>query len=277
MRHRLLSFIGVCAAVTLALETIVRVGWLNPLYFPPPSVVAAELLALSGTQAFWHAVAVTIMGTAAGFVLAAAVAVPIGTAMGQSSTVRLLLEPVVDSLRPMPSAAVIPVAILLLGLGLKMRVAVVVFGSVWPIIINTMDGVRGVDTLLIDTGRLLQFKGTTLLRKVVLPAALPAIFTGLRVSLGIALILTVTAEMIAGTDGLGYFILDAQRSFAFPTMFAAIVALALLGALVTQVFGVVERRALFWHVSVRRDATATGSAATHAMNATLARDPAGRA
>jgi hypothetical protein len=95
------------------------------------------------------------------------------------------------------------------------------------------------------------------LRKIIVPAALPGVFTGLRISLGIALILTVTTEMIAGTGGLGYFILDAQRSFAFREMFGGIVVLGAIGYLVTQVFTSIERRVLFWHISIRRDTSDT--------------------
>jgi ABC-type nitrate/sulfonate/bicarbonate transport system permease component len=250
---RLLSFVAVLGALMAALEVAVRGGALNALYFPPPSSVFATLFGLLGTQTFWNAFAMSMTSMGVGFALAAMIAVPVGTAMGQWRQIRQLLEPIVDSLRPMPSAAVIPVSILLLGLGFEMKTAVVVFGSLWPIIINTMDGIRGVDSLLIDTGRLLQLDRLALLRRVILPAALPSIFSGLRISLGIALILTVTAEMIAGTDGLGYFILDAQRSFNFREMFAAILALGVIGSLLTQVFSVIERRVLFWHVSVRKD------------------------
>jgi NitT/TauT family transport system permease protein len=251
---RAVSFTVVLGSVTAVIELLVRAGLLDAVYFPPPTVVLYTLGKMVASMAFWATVAATVGSMLAGFLLAIAIAIPIGTLMGQSQRLRLLLEPIVDSLRPMPSAAVIPVAILLLGLGDVMKAAVIVFGSLWPPILSTMDGIRGVDPVLVDTGRLLGLRGGALLRRVVLPAAMPSVLTGVRISLGIALILTVTTEMIAGSKGLGYLILDAQRSFAFPEMFAGIVALGVIGYALTVGFSYLERRLLFWHSSVRRDA-----------------------
>lgn len=253
MKMKAASFVGVLGALALVLEISVRLGVFNRIFFPPPSAVFITLSELFRSSDFWMATGATVVGMIVGFGGAVLIAVPVGAAMGHWSKARLLFEPIVDSLRPMPSAAVIPVAILVFGLGLQMKMAVIIFGSVWPIIINTMDGIRGVDPLLVDTGRLLQLRRLDVLRRIILPAALPGVFTGLRISLGIALILTVTTEMIAGTSGLGYFILDAQRSFAFREMFAAIVALGLIGYGLTQAFAWIERRVLFWHVSVRSE------------------------
>lgn len=254
--RRAASFVAVLGAVAAVAELLVRTSVLDPVYFPPPTTVLWTLARLMGTAAFWATVGATVGAMLVGFAIAIMIAIPVGTMMGQFPRVRILFEPIVDSLRPMPSAAVIPVAILLLGLGGTMKTAVIVFGSIWPPILSTMDGIRGVDPVLIDTGRLLGLRGGTLLRRVVLPAALPSVLTGIRISLGIALILTVTTEMIAGTRGLGYFILDAQRSFVFADMFAGILALGAMGYILTVGFSWVERRSLFWHSSVRREAIA---------------------
>jgi ABC-type nitrate/sulfonate/bicarbonate transport system permease component/SAM-dependent methyltransferase len=252
--RRAAFFILVLGSLAVMAEALVRSGGLSAVFFPPPSLVLVTLLNLIADREFLAAIGASVWGMTIGFGLAILIAIPLGTAMGQWRIARELLDPIVDTLRPMPSAAVIPVAILLFGLGLEMKTAVVVFGSIWPVIINTMDAIRGVDPLLVDSGRMLGLTGNRLLRQVILPAALPGVFTGLRISLGIALILTVTTEMIAGSNGLGYFILDSQRSFLFREMFAGIVALGALGYLMTQGFGLIERRVLFWHVSVRRDA-----------------------
>lgn len=251
--RRAVSFTVVLGTVAVVAEVLVRAALLDPVYFPPPTTVLHTLGIMAASVSFWQTVGATLGAMFAGFCLAIAIAIPVGTVMGQSPRLRLLLEPIVDSLRPMPSAAVIPVAILLLGLGDTMKTGVVIFGSLWPPILSTMDGIRGVDPVLIDTGRLLGLRGGTLLRRVVLPAAMPSVLTGVRISLGIALILTVTTEMIAGSRGLGYFILDAQRSFAFPEMFAGIVALGVLGYVLTVGFSHLERRILFWHSSVRQE------------------------
>jgi ABC-type nitrate/sulfonate/bicarbonate transport system permease component len=251
--RRAVSFTVVLGTVAMVLELLVRTALVDPIYFPPPSSVLRTLGGMAVSAPFWETVGATVGAMLAGFCIAIAIAIPVGTVMGQSPRLRLLLEPIVDSLRPMPSAAVIPVAILLLGLGDTMKTGVVVFGSLWPPILSTMDGIRGVDPVLIDTGRLLGLRGGALLRRVVLPAAMPSVLTGVRISLGIALILTVTTEMIAGSRGLGYFILDSQRSFAFPEMFAGIVALGVMGYVLTVGFSHLERRILFWHSSVRQE------------------------
>jgi NitT/TauT family transport system permease protein len=152
----------------------------------------------------------------------------------------------VEVLRPIPSAALIPVAIVFFGIETEMRVAVVVFGALWPILLNSVSGARSVDPLLLETGRAFSFGRVDLYRKILIPAALPAITTGLRISLAIALILAVTVEMVAGGDGLGFYILDHERSFKYPQMYAGILFLGLVGFSLNLLFSAIERRYLFW-------------------------------
>jgi ABC-type nitrate/sulfonate/bicarbonate transport system permease component len=238
-------------ALLLLLEGLCRLEWLDTTYFPPPSAVFRSLFQLARHRVLYGHLGATLGRAFVGYGLATLVAVPVGLLIGEFRWVRLLLEPLVDMLRPMPSAAVIPVAILLFGIGNEMKIAVIIFGSLWPTIVSTVDGIRGVDPLIVDTGRLLQFTPMQSLWRIVLPAAMPTIMTGMRISLAIALILTVTSEMIAGSDGLGYFILDAERSFAFREMFAGIIVVGLVGYLASRVFGLIDRRVLFWHYASR--------------------------
>jgi ABC-type nitrate/sulfonate/bicarbonate transport system permease component len=146
----------------------------------------------------------------------------------------------------MPSVAIIPVAILALGIGDGMIVAVTVYASVWPILINTIDGVRHIETTLIDTARTFGISRREILWRVILPAASPYIVTGLRIGLSIALILVTTAEMIAGSKGLGYFILDEERSMNSRNMYAGVIIVSLLGYLLNRLFLALEGRALRW-------------------------------
>ena len=136
----------------------------------------------------------------------------LGIVLGYFRFVHSLLEMLIEFLRPMPSVAIIPVAILALGIGDSMIVAVTVYASVWPILINTLDGVRHIEKILLDTGRTFSLGRRQILWQIILPAASPYIVTGLRIGLSIALILVTTAEMIAGSKGLGFFILDEERS-----------------------------------------------------------------
>jgi ABC-type nitrate/sulfonate/bicarbonate transport system permease component len=146
----------------------------------------------------------------------------------------------------MPSVAIIPVAILLLGIGDGMIISVTVYASVWPILINSIDGVRRVDPVLIDTGRTFGLSSWQILRQIILPGASPYIVTGLRIGLSIALILVTTAEMIAGSKGLGFFILDEERALNSANMYAGIVVVALLGYALNRLFLLLESRAMKW-------------------------------
>jgi ABC-type nitrate/sulfonate/bicarbonate transport system permease component len=166
------------------------------------------------------------------------------------------LETLIEFLRPMPSVAIIPVAVLALGIGDHMIVAVTVYASLWPILINTIDGVRHIEPTLIDTARTFRLSRRLILSRVILPAASPHIMTGLRISLSIALILVTTAEMIAGSRGLGFFILDQERSFNSANMYAGIIVVAALGYGLNRLFLLLEGMALRW----RRGMTARESA-----------------
>ena len=182
----------------------------------------------------------------AGFGLAVVVAVPLGLLMGSVAIIYRLLEPLTEFVRPIPAAAYIPVAILFLGIGNEMKIFVVFLACLFPILLNTYGGVRGVDAVLIDTGRTFGVSHVKALCQIVFPAALPSILTGMRISLGIALIVVVVAEMIAGNSGIGYYILDMQRSFRIPAMFAGIFTLGLLGFMINFVFLKLEQHLLRW-------------------------------
>ena len=216
------------------------------LYFPAPTEIAAAFGALIFSAEFAMHLLVTVRRFLQGYALAAVLAVTFGVVLGYFRFAHSLLEVLIEFLRPMPSVAIIPVAVLLLGLGDSMIAAVTVYASIWPILINTIDGVRQIDRTLLDTGRTFGLRGLRILRTVVLPAAAPHIVTGLRVSLSIALILVTTAEMVAGSQGLGFFILDEERALRTSNMYAGILLLAILGYSVNAAFRAVEQRAVIW-------------------------------
>jgi ABC-type nitrate/sulfonate/bicarbonate transport system permease component len=161
------------------------------------------------------------------------------------------VEALIEFLRPMPSVAIIPVAILLLGIGDGMIVAVTVYASIWAILINTIEGVRHIEPTLIDTARTFGLRPRRILWQVILPAASPYIVTGLRISLSIALILVTTAEMIVGSSGLGFFILDEERSMNSGNMYAGIILVALLGYTLNRVFLTIEAKTMRWRHGMR--------------------------
>lgn len=186
-----------------------------------------------------------------GYALSIVLGVAAGTLLGLSRIVRTAAEPVVEFLRALPAPALIPFTLLVLGTGDDAKVFVIVLGSVWPILLNTLDGVRGVEPEQLDMARAYRVPPAARLRRIILPAASPRIFAGMRTSLSIALILMVISEMVASTNGIGYFVLQSQRSFAIPEMWGGIVLLGVLGFGLNWLFLRVEDRVLFWHRGAR--------------------------
>jgi ABC-type nitrate/sulfonate/bicarbonate transport system permease component len=184
---------------------------------------------------------------AMGYLLAAVIFIPLGIVMGLFAFCRRALEVVVEMLRPIPPPVVIPVALLFFGLEDEMKIFVIFFSCAWPILLNTQDGVRNIDRLLLATARTFGLSHARIIWQVVLPACSPQIMTGLRISLPITLILVVISEMVGSADGIGYFILDSQRRFKVAQMYAGMLALAILGYAMNLVFNLAHRALLAWH------------------------------
>ncbi|WP_345604420.1 ABC transporter permease [Pseudonocardia adelaidensis] len=244
----------------LAVPAAVVVAWwvwsanADNFYFPP---LAEILRTFADTWVFERVgtdVVPSLARLGAGFAIAVAVSIPLGTALGLSTGARRVTEPIVEFVRAIPPPALLPFAILVLGVGDAMKVFVIALVGLWPILLNTIDGVRGVDHTMLETARVYGVRGPERLRRVIWPAALPQIFAGMRTSLSLALILMVISEMVASTSGIGYFILQSERSFDIPEMWSGIVLLGLLGYLLNAAFALVERRVLRWHRGARASA-----------------------
>jgi ABC-type nitrate/sulfonate/bicarbonate transport system permease component len=239
-------------ALLAAWETAARAEWVNPLVVPPLSRIFTILWELILSGQIPMQIAASMKRAALGFALAAAVFIPLGILMGLYHRFHRALEVVVEMLRPVPPPVVIPVALLFFGIEDEMKIFVIFFSCAWPILLNTIDGVRGVDWVLLNTARTFRLSRAKTLWQVVLPAAAPQIMTGLRVSLPITLILVVISEMVGSTDGIGYFILDSQRRFRVAQMYAGMFALAILGYALNQLFDGFYRRLLPWHWGMMR-------------------------
>ena len=238
-----LVLLGVMAAWELAS----RLEMLNPLFFPPMSKILKSFFALTFSGDIPAQILASIRRAAAGYFLAAIVFIPLGIAMGLFDGVRRALEVVVETARPIPPPVIVPVAMLFFGLGDGMKIFVIFFSSAWPILLNTIDGVRNIERVLVHTARTFGLSERRAILKVILPAASPQIVTGLRISLAITLILVVISEMVGSTDGIGYFILDAQRRLKVDRMYAGMLSLALLGYLLNQLFVLFSNVFLSWH------------------------------
>jgi ABC-type nitrate/sulfonate/bicarbonate transport system permease component len=169
----------------------------------------------------------SVLRLLAGYAVAIVVALVLGVLVGTHRAARALLEPVLEFFRAIPPPVLVPIVILLIGIGDMMKVIVVAAGCVWPILLNTVEGVRGVDPVLDDATRSYGITGAARLRRFVLPAASPQIFAGLRQGLSIAIIIMVISELFAATNGLGFAIVQFQRTFAIPEMWSGILVLVL--------------------------------------------------
>ena len=188
---------------------------------------------------------------AIGYVIALAAGIGFGTLFGLSYVARRATGPVVEFLRAIPAPALIPFGIIVFGVGAFTKIFLIAFVSLWPILLNTIDGVTGVDPLLRDVSRALAIPLRTQMRKVVLPAASPQIFAGARTSLSLSIIIMVISEMEAAHNGIGYFILEAQSTFATSDMWAGMLLLGVLGYVLNTLFVLVERRVLHWQQGAR--------------------------
>jgi len=183
----------------------------------------------------------------AGYFIGVALGVILGLLMGYVRFFYNLLEPITEVLRPIPSPAYLPIVILFLGIDDEMKIFMIAFASMFPVLINTYSGVRSVDPIQLQTARTFGVSGRRLLMQIVLPASSPFIFAGMRISLAVALIVMVISEMVAASSGIGYFILSAQRGFKIRDMFAGVLTLAMLGYVLNRLFLLIENRVLAWH------------------------------
>ena len=196
-----------------------------------------------------------------GIALAVAFGVTIGLVLGLWPLGRRATAPTIDFLRSIPAPALISVMIVLLGFGDGMKVSAIAFAAFFPTLLNTIDGVRGVDPHQLEMARAYKIGRRDRILRIVLPAASPQIFAGLRVTLGVALAVMVFSEMVAGTSGLGFYIVFAQETYRIPDMWSGIIVLGLIGYAVNLVFLMTERRALRWHRGWRAAARDAGGAA----------------
>jgi ABC-type nitrate/sulfonate/bicarbonate transport system permease component len=198
-----------------------------------------------------HDVVPSLIRLGVGYSIALVVGIGLGVLIGSNRVLRALLEPVLEFLRAIPPPVLVPILILVAGIDNLMKVLVIVSGCVWPILLNTVEGVRSTDEVLGDTCRSYRIGGPLRLRTFVLRSASPQIMAGARQALSIGLILMVISETKAASEGLGFTIIQFSRSFAIPEMWGGIILLGFIGVLLALVFGVVERRVLVWYHGVR--------------------------
>lgn len=222
------------------------------LFFPPLSDILEQVrrVFLSGDGIERH-VLPSLGHLFAGFAVASVAGVLAGVAIGSSRWVRAAVDPMIHLLRSLPPPALLPFAIIAFGIGAAMKIWIIAFTAFFPVLLNTIDGVRGRDPMSVEVARVYRISARRRFSAIVVPGALPQIFAGLRVGLQTSLLLMVVSELVASTGGIGFVILQAQQEFDTRAMWAGIVLLGVLGYLLNWLFGRLERRALRWYLEPR--------------------------
>ncbi|MDX6317558.1 MAG: hypothetical protein QOD35_958 [Nocardioidaceae bacterium] len=221
-------------------------------FFPPLSTILTQLRELWFFDHTTTDLLPSLRNLLIGYVLAAVVGIAAGALLWRVKALATAVHPLIYFLYVLPAPALLPAVILVFGIGVEMKVWIIFFTCIWPVLLNTLDGMRGTDRVKLDVAATLRLGTWGTMRRVVLPAASPQIAAGLRTALAFGIILMVVSEMSAATEGIGYFILYAQQTFQTTSMWTGILVLGIVGSILNFLFLRLERRLLRWHYSARR-------------------------
>ncbi|OBG87287.1 ABC transporter permease [Mycobacterium sp. NS-7484] len=246
---RVLRPVVVVAAFLALWEAAPRIGLVDKVFLPPLSEVVSAWFTLAGNGQLAEHVSASLSRALLGLGVAIAVSIPLGVAIAWYRPVAEFLNPILELFRNTAALALLPVFILILGIGETSKVALVIYAASFPILLNTISGVRTVDPLLIKSARSLGLSPLRLFQKVILPAAVPTIFTGLRMAAASSILVLIAAEMVGAKAGLGYLITAAQFNFQIPNMYAGIVTIALVGVTFNAILVAIEGRLSGWRAT----------------------------
>jgi ABC-type nitrate/sulfonate/bicarbonate transport system permease component len=245
-RLKLIAVLGFVALWSAVSGAIVLLGLFNPIFFPGPWVVAGALVTLAMKGQLWGHVAATLERVALGFGTGAVLAIGIGLPCGHVRFIRNIVEPVVELLRPIPPLAMLPLFIVWVGIGETSKVGFITYATFFPMFLTTVHAVARMDPLLVRAAQSLGARPRQLFFRVILPAALPEVLTGIRLGVALSFFVIVISEFIGAEEGLGYLINDGRNFFLVPQMLGAAVLLGLLGYAGNALVRLAERRLLRW-------------------------------
>lgn len=251
----LVGALGILLAA-LAWELAVKFGVIDASVVPPLTEVLDALREELGSDSFWTAVWRTLESTLLGLAISVAIALPLGVALGLSRRAFRSTRFVVEFLKPIPVVAILPLVLLIYGTTLEMKLVLITFGTLWPLLIHVLYGVQSVDPVVAATARAFRLGLAQRLSRVVLPSAAPMIATGLRVSAVTALILSIVTELVGGAQGLGFEITRAQLGGNYARMYALVLVTGVLGLALNAALDWPERRLLHWHPAYRGESAA---------------------
>jgi ABC-type nitrate/sulfonate/bicarbonate transport system permease component len=244
--------------IILALPVALIAAWWitsadsQSFYFPPLQTILQTFAKLWFSPQALGNILPSLWRLSVGYLSAALLGIAIGIPVGASRNLRNVLEPVLEFFRAIPPPVLVPVLILFAGLGNEMKALVILFGCIWPVLLNTVAGVRALDEVLAETVRSYRIGRFARLWHFMLPGASPQIFTGLRQSLSIGIILMVISEMFAAKDGIGFVLVQYQRTFAIPEMWSGIILLGIIGIALSLIFRAIEAWLLGWYHGLRQ-------------------------
>lgn len=238
--------IGSPLVLLLAWELSARMGWIDARFFPAPSSIGEQAWTLSASGELWTNLWASLQRLFWGFLLGGVPALILGALMGLYRPVRAAIDPLVAATYPIPKSAILPLILLIFGLGESSKIVMVALGVFYPVLINTMSGVIQIDRIYLDVGRNFKASRWQVFRTIALPGALPSILAGIKLGIGMGLILIAIAEMIGAKSGLGYMIWNAWQILLVETMYVGLIAIAILGYLFTLGLDEIERRVLPW-------------------------------
>jgi len=250
---RVLRWLGFALAVPIVIVALwtFAAETFPSLYWPSPIKIVGAFWRTWFEGRFTSDVLPSLVRLVVGYLVALVIGVLLGLLVGSLRRLRMLLEPVFEFFRAVPPPVLVPIVMLFTGIGQNMQLTVIAIGAVWPILINAIEGVRGIDLTQLDTAKSYRVRGRLRFLAVVLPAAAPKIVAGARQSLSVAIIMMVISEMFASTNGIGFNVIEFQRLFRFTEMWTGIVLLGIIGIVANFLFKLAERRILRWYLGMQ--------------------------
>lgn len=234
-------------ALLIIFELIGRSGLIDPFFFPAPSAMLKCLWEMTVSGEIFPHLGISIVRAVCGYLIAAILGLSIGLLVAWSRVCEIIMDPLIELIRPISTFALVPIMFVWFGIGNGSKTAIIVKACFFPIVLNTIAGIKGVDSRLIQAARSLGARGRQIWTMVLIPSALPMIITGMRVSTAMSMLAIVGVEMLAADSGIGFFVIDAQRVFATERMFAGIIVISLMGFGLDRIARWVQKKVLSWH------------------------------
>jgi NitT/TauT family transport system permease protein len=244
-RERIISFLSPIALLLLW-EVLARLGILDTRFFPAPSQILSTLLTMMKSGELLDDTLISMTRLAVGFLVGGIPGLIIGVVMGLNSTLRAMIDPLIAATYPIPKSSILPLALLVLGLGEASKIFMVAIGVFYPIAMNSMAGVREINRVYLDVGHNFKASRWDVFRTIALPGAMPMIMTGVKLGVGMGLVLIAIAEMVGAKSGLGYLIWNAWETFAVDQMYVGLFVIALIGFALTLILNELEKVLVPW-------------------------------